>query len=69
MPRMDGITATYKIRECGYTLPIIAWTCHDRWYKEGACQLAGMNEFIEKDCTTLVQDVIEALIACQVLEA
>ncbi len=48
MPVMDGITATIKIREQGFTLPIIAMTAHAMDEEKLRCTNAGMNDHIAK---------------------
>lgn len=68
MPCMDGISATYKVRELGYKLPIIAWTSYESSEKKKECFEAGMNAFIEKNGSKIIEDVIEALHKCEVFQ-
>ncbi len=48
MPVMDGIEATHKIREAGFTLPIIAMTAHAMDEEKRRCLRAGMNDHVAK---------------------
>jgi CheY-like chemotaxis protein len=48
MPVMDGIDATRKIRESGFTLPIIAMTAHAMDEEKQRCLRVGMNDHISK---------------------
>lgn len=48
MPRMDGITATRRIREKGITIPIIFQTAYESEENKKECFKAGGNEFISK---------------------
>jgi CheY-like chemotaxis protein len=48
MPKMDGITATQKIREKEINIPIIFQTAYDNEENRKACITAGGNEFISK---------------------
>lgn len=43
MPKMDGIESTRKIRELGFTAPIVALTAFDHETNRNACHEAGMN--------------------------
>lgn len=61
MPYGDGITTTQVLRAQGYTTPIIAWTCHNKDYMGEICKNAGMDDFIEKDCAHLIEDVVSSL--------
>jgi CheY-like chemotaxis protein len=48
MPRMDGITATRKIRERDKQIPIIFQTAYENEEDKKKCYTAGGNEFISK---------------------
>ncbi len=48
MPRMDGLEATRKLRQKGYSLPIIAMTANVSEQDRNAAMEAGMNAFSEK---------------------
>jgi CheY-like chemotaxis protein len=48
MPVMDGIEATRKIREQGFSLPIIAMTAHAMDEEKQRCLRAGMNDHVSK---------------------
>lgn len=48
MPKMDGLTATAKIRENKNSIPIIALTANDTDEDREACEIAGMDEFLAK---------------------
>lgn len=60
MPEMDGIESTIKIRELGYTTPIVAITAHAFKEEREKCLRAGMNDFIAKPFQE--KDVFEKLI-------
>ena len=65
MPKgMDGIETTMKIRAMGKRLPIIAWTSHLASYKKQACYEAGMNDYVERDGTSMIKDIFLALQRC-----
>ena len=51
MPIMDGIEATAKLREKGFTEPIIAISGHTDDDIEQRCLDAGCNEFVAKPVT------------------
>ena len=48
MPVMDGYTATRKLREQGYTKPIVALTAHAMQQAEQECRDAGCSGFMTK---------------------
>lgn len=48
MPVMDGYTATRKLREQGYTQPIVALTAHAMQQAEQECRDAGCSGFMTK---------------------
>ena len=48
MPNMDGIEATKKIREMGFSRPIVALTAFDHEKNRDACGEAGMDDFVSK---------------------
>ncbi len=48
MPVMDGVTATKRAREEGYTLPIIAMTANAMTQDIEACRKVGMNAHVTK---------------------
>ncbi len=48
MPVMDGLEATRRIREAGYTMPIIAMTAHAMLDDKEASMSAGMNAHLTK---------------------
>ncbi len=48
MPIMDGLEATRRIREAGYTMPIIAMTAHAMLDDKEASMSAGMNAHLTK---------------------
>jgi CheY-like chemotaxis protein len=50
MPRMDGLTATQKIRQMpkGVTIPILAMTANAFAEDKARCLEVGMNDFIAK---------------------
>ncbi len=60
MPGMDGLEATRKIRELGYTNPIIALTAHALPAETQKSLQAGCNAHLTKPISKLV--LIEALI-------
>lgn len=48
MPVMDGLTATKKLREMGFTAPILGLTANAMQHHKEACFEAGMDEHIAK---------------------
>ena len=48
MPEMNGYDATKKLRQDGYTLPIIALTANAMKNDDHKCREAGCNEYISK---------------------
>ncbi len=48
LPEVDGITATYWLRNQGYNTPILAMTAFDDPKERERCLKAGMNDFMIK---------------------
>jgi CheY-like chemotaxis protein len=48
LPEVDGITATYWLRNQGYITPILAMTAFDDPKERERCLKAGMNDFMIK---------------------
>jgi CheY-like chemotaxis protein len=52
MPEMNGFNATIRIRNLGFTIPIVALTGDKNTISmKQECDIAGMNGFIEKPLT------------------
>lgn len=60
MPIMDGITAVKKMRESGYTKPIIALTAHAMKEERTRCIEAGFTDFLSKPLTR--EDLINMIL-------
>lgn len=48
LPEVDGITATYWLRNQGFSAPILAMTAYDDAKERERCLKAGMNDFMIK---------------------
>ena len=48
MPRLDGLAATRRLRELGFTLPILAMTANALTADRERCIAAGMNDHLAK---------------------
>ncbi|WP_299843342.1 ATP-binding protein [uncultured Jannaschia sp.] len=51
MPRVDGLTATRRIRELGLTVPIVGLTANAFVSDRNDCLAAGMDDFVAKPIT------------------
>ncbi len=63
MPVMDGYTATRRIRERGYSIPIVAMTANATQGDEDACTEAGCSHFLTKpiDIDRLFELLVQTL--------
>lgn len=61
MPIMDGITAIERLRNAGYTTPVVALTAHAMKEERIRCLAAGFTEFLSKPVSR--EELIRVLIA------
>jgi osomolarity two-component system, sensor histidine kinase SLN1 len=60
MPNMDGIESTKRIRELGFSAPVVALTAFVDESNREVCMKAGMNAFLGKPIKRpLLKQVLE----------